>query len=149
MHAAILAALAACLAFVAIDDLRAFRIRNEAVALLLALSIAHVLLAGGGAMEMLARLVFCAVMFGIFVAAYATGMMGGGDTKLLGVALLWIGPDGAVPFALLLLLGAALVGLLVRVGLVSSRSAGRRTLIPFGPVIAVAWLVTAAVAQWP
>lgn len=149
MQAFVLAALAAGLVYVAVDDLRSFRIRNDVVALLLALTILHVAWRGGGSAEILARLLFVALVFAIFVAAFALGMMGGGDTKLLGVALLWVGPEWAVLFAGLLLLGAVLVAGLVRVGLVPSRGAGRRTMIPFGPVIAIAWMVTALLSAWP
>lgn len=140
-----LAALAACLAYVTVDDLRNFRIRNRVVLVLLALSLGRVATLGG-AVEIAAQLAFAAAMSAVFLGAYGLGAMGGGDTKLLAVAMLWLGPQGATPFALALLVGAAILVALARLGAVPYRGGGRRRLIPFGPAIAAAWLLAALLA---
>ena len=135
-----LLALGICLIYVTVEDLRAFRIPNGIVLVLLALSIVHILISAGPG-EIAARAVLAAVMFAVFVAAYGAGLMGGGDTKLLGAAILWIGPQWAVSFAVLLLAGSILVAGLVWLRAVPFRESGRRQMIPFGPAIASAWML--------
>src|SRR3546814_9321996 len=39
---------------------------------------------------MLLQIIFACIIFGLFTMIFATGMMGGGDVKLLGALALWL-----------------------------------------------------------
>lgn len=63
--------------------------------------------------------------------------LGGGDAKLLAAAGAWLGWQ-AIPSVIVV---AALAGLgLVGLQMISGRKVGRRTLVPFGPCLAFAFL---------
>lgn len=137
----ILAVLAAVLAFVVQDDLRNYRIRNEAVLALLVLFLASVALAGT-TREALAHAAFAAAITAILLVSYQMGAMGGGDVKLLAVAFLWLGLEHSFVFSLLLLgftLGYAALG---KLGILPRKLVASRPKIPFAPCIAAAWLLT-------
>jgi Flp pilus assembly protein protease CpaA len=72
--------------------------------------------------------------------AYSLRLMGGGDLKLLTVALLWVGPFCAAPFALFLLFFAGIHTLAAKLKFVESRVEGERKkeAIPFAPSVAAA-----------
>src|SRR3546814_8584211 len=40
--------------------------------------------------DMLLQIIFACILFGLFTMLFATGMMGGGDVKLLGALALWL-----------------------------------------------------------
>jgi Flp pilus assembly protein protease CpaA len=67
---------------------------------------------------------------------YAQGLMGGGDLKLMSVALLWSGPHCAIPFLILLVLAAFLHGFAANIGWVRAQRANGRIKIAFAPAIA-------------
>jgi prepilin peptidase CpaA len=134
-------ALAAILIFVIVDDLRNFRVRNEAVAALAVLFLLRAALNGRYA-EALSHASFAAVMFAVFVLIYIRGLLGGGDVKLLGVAFLWLGTENSFVFSLFLLAFTILYALLAKLGAVPKRMVLARAKIPFGPCIGAAWLVT-------
>lgn len=70
------------------------------------------LLVGGGA-------------FAVCIGLFASGMMGGGDAKLIPVMALWAGPDNLAPFLLLMALAGGLIALaMVVVRLVRARIHG-------------------------
>jgi Flp pilus assembly protein protease CpaA len=69
---------------------------------------------------------------------YSMKLMGGGDLKLLTVALLWVGPFCALPFALFLLLFAGVHILAVKFKLAKAQLADGRTTLAFAPSIAAA-----------
>lgn len=123
------------------DDLRNFRIRNEAVAALVGLFLLRAALRGQY-QEAFSHAVFAAVMFAVFLFMYARGLLGGGDVKLLGAAFLWLGIETAFVFSLFLLAFTILYALLAKLGAVPKRRMAARTKIPFGPCIGAAWLVT-------
>jgi Flp pilus assembly protein protease CpaA len=83
-------------------------------------------------------------MFAFMIATYALGAMGGGDAKLLSVAFLWIGSANASLFCLLLAIASAAYYVLHRFGRILPGKPGPRgkTLIPYGPCIAAAWIAT-------
>jgi len=64
--------------------------------------------------------------------------MGGGDLKLLTLAILWVGPFCAMPFALFLILFAAIHGLAVKFKLVEGQPVDGQTSVAFAPSIAAA-----------
>lgn len=134
-------ALAAILIFVIVDDLRNFRVRNEAVAALSVLFLLRAALSGQYA-EALSHAVFAAVMFAVFVLIYTRGLLGGGDVKLLGVVFLWLGIENSFVFSLFLLAFTISYSLLAKLGVVPKRMVSARAKIPFGPCIGAAWLVT-------
>ncbi len=138
----ILAALAALLAFVVVDDLRNFRIRNDAVLALALLYLASTFLSGHSR-EALAHAAFAAVMTAGVLVFYAKGVMGGGDVKLLGVAFLWLGIEKAFVFCLLLLGFSLAYAALAKLGALPRKLVSARARIPFAPCICAAWIVAA------
>jgi Flp pilus assembly protein protease CpaA len=65
--------------------------------------------------------------------------MGGGDVKILTVALLWVGVDCALVFAILLFVFASLHALAARFGWTGSQLAGdNNQRIAFAPSVAAA-----------
>lgn len=81
-----------------------------------------------------------AVVFGLFVGAFALGQMGGGDVKMIGAVALWL------PFARLadLLIAMALIGGLITLAFVIERRMRQRegpVEIPYGVAIAIAGLL--------
>lgn len=80
------------------------------------------------------------VVFALFVGAFALGMMGGGDVKLIGALALWL-----PPFATLsMLIAMSLVGgVLTLVMLIEAkmRRTGRAIEVPYGVAIAIAGLL--------
>src|SRR5215510_10262385 len=93
---------AVVLFYVAVTDLRHYKIRNELILLLLALFALHTLLSARW-VEAAWGFGLAAFVFAVLVYCYSRHWMGGGDVKILGVAFLWVGIDCALPFALLLL----------------------------------------------
>jgi prepilin peptidase CpaA len=143
IEAVILAAVAALLTFVVVDDLRNLRIRNEAVVALALLFLFDTVLTGHYR-EGLAHAAFAAVMTSLILVFYAKGVMGGGDVKLLGVAFLWLGTEHSFVFSLLLLVFTLAYALLGKLGALPRQMVAARAKIPFGPSIGAAWLLTAA-----
>ncbi len=137
----ILTLLAALLAYVVQDDLRNFRIRNEAVLALMLLLLVSVALTGTYR-ETLVHAAFAAVITAVLLVFYAKGAMGGGDVKLLAVAFLWLGLDRSFVFSLLLLGFTLAYAPLARLGILPQKLVASRQKIPFAPCIAAAWILT-------
>ena len=79
-----------------------------------------------------------AAVFGLFTAAFALGVMGGGDVKMIGALALWF------PFAVFsqLLVTMSLVGGVITVALLIERRWRRREIeVPYGVAIAIAGLL--------
>ncbi len=138
----ILAALAALLAFVVQDDLRSYRIQNNAVLALMVLYLASVALTGNYR-EASAHAAFAAFITVILLVFYQKGAMGGGDVKLLAVAFLWLGLENAFVFSLFLLGFTLGYAALSKLGLLPRKLVASRPKIPFAPCIAAAWLLAA------
>jgi len=133
--------LLAILAYVIVDDLRSYRIRNVAVLALLAVSLASIVTAGG-VDRLLPHAAFGLVGFVVLVVAYMRNLLGGGDAKLLSVAFLWTGPAQALLFALALLFLTLLYWAGARLRVLPHQRVDGRMRVPFGPSIAGAWIVT-------
>lgn len=127
------------LILVVIDDLRHFRIRNLYVCLLAGAFIANSLL-HGAADVLLPHGLFAGAALVLLGVAFTLKLIGGGDAKLLTVALLWIGPEGAIVFAVLLFVLTLFTIASAGLGLVPTRHTPKGRKIPFGPSIAGAWL---------
>lgn len=127
------------LVFVAVEDIQRFRIRNGAVLLLVALY-GGAALASGSLHDALWHGLFGLVALILMFAAFSLRLVGAGDAKLMAAACLWIGPENALVFALLLLGSTVLYGLGAGLRLLPARRDERGTKIPFGPSIVVAWI---------
>ena len=130
---------AAVLFYVAVTDLKHYRIRNELILLLIGLFVLHLVLSGRW-VNAAWNLGLAALVFAFLVFFYSRHWVGGGDVKILTVAFLWTGVDCALAFALLLLVFAWLHVVAARFGLVQSPpsedGSGRR--IAFAPSVAAA-----------
>src|SRR5258705_5050414 len=76
---------AGVLFYVALTDLKYFKIRNELILVLAGLYILHALLSGRW-ISAHWNLGFAALMFSIMLYFYAQNAMGGGDVKILTIA---------------------------------------------------------------
>ena len=128
------------LCWVVFEDLRHFRIRNTVV-LALAASFVIDLAVRGRLAVLLPHGLFALFGFVILSALFALRAIGGGDVKLLSAALLWVGPEGCTLFAALLLACTAIYVIGNWVGLLPARRRAGRTMIPYGPSIAAAWVM--------
>ncbi len=84
-----------------------------------------------------------AIVFALFVGAYALGQMGGGDVKMIGALALWL-PPGAV---LSMLIAMALIGGALTILFLIDRWRRRAATpieIPYGVDIAVAGMLAVA-----
>jgi prepilin peptidase CpaA len=129
----------ALLFYVAYNDLRHYKIRNELIIALAVLFIIHAAVSGRWTSAQW-NIAFAAVMFLAMLLLYSRRLMGGGDVKLLGVVFLWVGIDCALPFAALLLAFAGVHALAARLGWAEVQRASNdaRPRIPFAPSIAAA-----------
>ena len=126
----------------ALTDLREYKIRNELVLALAGLFVLHTLLTGHWA-NLKWDVPFAALMFAVLLAFYSLGWMGGGDVKILTVALLWTGLSSALPFALLLALFCSAHAFAAKYGWVKSQDIdGRSRRIPYAPSVAAALICT-------
>lgn len=130
---------AALLFYIALTDLRSFKIRNEAIVALLALFLFHAV-ASARWTQIGWNFGFALLMLAVMLVFYARNWMGGGDVKLLAVAFLWTGVACALPFALLLAVFAGIHAGLARLGWVRApaRDGDARARIAFAPSIAAA-----------
>jgi prepilin peptidase CpaA len=128
---------AATLFYVGLTDLKHFKIRNEFIIVLTGLFFLHAFLSGRWT-TLHWNLAFAAVMFLIMLYFYSMKAMGGGDLKLLTVAILWVGPFCALPFALFLLLFICIHIFAVKFKLVEARVVSEKKWLPFAPSIAAA-----------
>jgi len=117
-------------------DLREFKIRNDLVLALAAMFVLYAILYRSWA-DLRWDVAFAALMFVMLLIVYIAGWMGGGDVKILGVAFLWTGLSGALPFAILLGLISTAHSLLAKFGWVGSQptETGHHR-IPFAPSVA-------------
>ena len=127
------------LAWIAYNDLLRFRIPNVAV-LVLALGFVIACLVKGRVDLLVAHGIYALAAFILLIGAFARGVIGGGDAKLLAVALLWIGLEDSLVFALLLLASVLIYAAGARFRILPARRNGSRMRIPFAPCIAAAWL---------
>lgn len=137
----VLVATAGVLFYAAFTDLKHYTIKNEIILVLAGLFFLHAFLSGRWGM-LHWNVGFALLMFGLLFFAYARNMMGGGDLKILTVALLWVGLNCALPFALLLFVFGALHSLAAKLGWVAAQHMGGRIRIAFAPSVAAALIGT-------
>src|ERR1700729_4252194 len=131
----ILVLTAATLFWVALTDLREFKVRNELVVILACLYVVYALFSGAW-VSMQWNFAFALLMLAGGIYAYWLQHIGGGDLKLLTVAFLWTGPWFAAPFVILLLIfiGAYYVAAKFGFAVAKQTAAGLR--IPLAPSLA-------------
>lgn len=145
--------LAALLIAAAWQDLRTLHIGNGlsvAIATLFCVWALTGLMAGTYTPPILGLSVACAAsLFLLGAAAFAAGILGGGDVKLLSAVGLFAGPAGILDLLLVTALAGGLLGIAVLAGapLGPVSSPGEATLrrrLPYGPAIAVGglWVAT-------
>ena len=131
----VLVVAAMLLFYLAATDLREFKIRNELVLVLGGLFFLHAGLSGRW-VELHWNVGFAVFAFVLMLLCYARGLMGGGDLKLMTVALLWSGPHCAIPFLIILVFTAFLLAVAAKFGWVRAQRANGRIKIAFAPAIA-------------
>ena len=131
----VLVVTAALLFYIAVTDLREFKIRNDLILVLAGLFFVHAFLSGRW-VEMHWHVGLAALAFAFMVYWYAQGLMGGGDLKLMTVALLWSGIRCALPFLIIVVVAALLHTLAAKLGYITAQRVDRRMRIAFAPAIA-------------
>jgi prepilin peptidase CpaA len=134
---AVLILTGAALVYVAFTDLKHYRIHNELILVLTGLFFLHAFLSDRWT-TLPWNLGFAALLFLIMLYPYSMKMMGGGDVKLLTVAILWVGPFCALPFALFLLLFAGIHAVAAKFKLVEVKVLGERRSVALAPAVAAA-----------
>lgn len=148
-----LIALAGLLIAAAWQDLRTLHIGN---ALSVAIAVLFVgwavigLIAGSYTLEAFGLSIACgAGVFAVGVVAFAAGILGGGDVKLLAAVALFAGPAGILDLALVTALTGGLLGIAVLAGapigpVSTPGEAALRRRLPYGPAIAMGGLWVAS-----
>jgi Flp pilus assembly protein protease CpaA len=132
---------AGLLFYVALTDLKDYKVRNEFVALLMLLFFVHAFVSGRWAL-LPWNLAFAAAGFACLSYVYTWRVLGGGDVKLLTVALLWTGKDAALTFSILLLAFGIIHFIAVKFKFVSTITPDGPARIPYAPSIAAALIGT-------
>lgn len=128
---------AAVLFYVAFNDLKHYKIRNELILVIAGLYVVYAIISGTWRTAYW-NIGFASLLFFVMLYFYSMKFMGGGDLKLLTVAFLWVGPFSALPFAVFLLFFASIYSLAAKLNLVDIQMRGGRKMVAFGPSIAAA-----------
>src|SRR5437763_1813858 len=131
---------AGVLFYVALTDLKYFKISNELILVLTGLFIVHALLSGRW-MSAHWNVALAVLMLCLMLYFYAQNLMGGGVVKILPVGFLWIGFHCALVFAVLMMIFAGLNVLAAQFGWVKVEQIGDQKRIPFAPAVAGAMIV--------
>ena len=144
MHAMVLVTslggLAALLVIAVWGDLTRFTIPNWLNASIALLAPAYWYGAQFGMAEIGIQFALAAVVFLVFAGAFALGVMGGGDVKMLGALALWLRPDQL----LMMLVVMSLAGGVLTVALLARHKLLRREgqpEIPYGVAISIAAVI--------
>ena len=132
---------AGLLFYVAFNDLKNYRIRNEFNLVLMGLYFIHAFVSGRW--QILPwNLLFAVLMFIPLFIAYSLRLLGGGDVKLLTVAFLWTGFDCALLFAVFLLGFSLCHFAVVKIKEMRAVEKSKRVRVAYAPSIAAALIVT-------
>jgi prepilin peptidase CpaA len=84
-----------------------------------------------------------AIVFALFVGAFALGAMGGGDVKMIGALALWLPPIAVLELLVIMSIAGGVLTLAMVIPHRIARSAGQPE-IPYGIAIAFAglWLIS-------
>jgi prepilin peptidase CpaA len=158
LHVACLALMAALLVGAGAQDLRSMQIANGfslGIAGLFLVWAAAGLVGGQmGLVDLAASLGLGVVVFGVGAAAFAIGILGGGDVKLLAAVSLFAGPHRLLNLLFITAIAGGLIGLAILAGAPIGRPAMAgaaaplrarlRNGLPYGPAIAAGGLWVAA-----
>jgi prepilin peptidase CpaA len=129
--------------YAALTDLREFTIPNRFIVVLAALFFLDAAVTGHWG-DMVRHTGFALAISVVTVVLYARRYMGGGDVKLFAVALLWVGVESALTFAVLLLVCTTAHAAAAKIGWAATRrdddQCGSR--IPLAPSVATALIAT-------
>ena len=139
----ILVLTAVTLFWVALTDMREFKIRNELVVILGCLYVVYALVSGAWA-SMQWNFAFALLTLAGGIYAYSLQHIGGGDLKLLTVAFLWTGPWLAAPFVVLLLMFVVIYYVAAKLGFAAARRTSAGLRIPLAPSLAGALIAVVA-----
>jgi prepilin peptidase CpaA len=131
----ILALTAVTLFWVALTDLREFKVRNELIAILAGLYLAHALCSGAW-VSMQWNFAFALLMLAAGTYAYSLQPIGAGDLKLLAVSFVWTGPWFAAPFVFLLLIFTCAYYIAARLGYAGAKETAPGLRIPLATSLA-------------
>ncbi len=142
----VLAITATTLFYMAMKDLREFKIRNELVIALACLYGIYTILSGQwvSAHWNLALALF---MFVVLLIFYGRNWLGGGDVKILTVGFLWVGIRYALPFAFLLLAFSLMQVVAAKFEWIKVLRVDNRVRMAFAPSVAAA-LIGVFMLQW-
>jgi prepilin peptidase CpaA len=143
----ILALVAILMIYAAVTDLKSYSVGNGVIVALLVLFVADIAIAEDRS-SLPWTLALAAVMFAVLFFFFARNWVGGADVKLMTTALLWVGIDRALPFAVLLLIFVLVHAALARFKLVGSPAPAEdgRPRIAYAPSIAAAVIATLLLA---
>jgi prepilin peptidase CpaA len=108
-----------CVVYAMITDYSRLRIPNMISVVLALAFFPFAIIAGPQAVPLLPHLGLAALVFGVLFLCFAFGWMGGGDVKLAGAVMLWMGPSQGADFVVLF----AMLGGALALGLWSLRNA--------------------------
>lgn len=155
-----IAVFSSALVVAAVTDVTRYTIPNSLIIWLMAGYAALAPLSGLGMREIVISLGVASMVFFATVAGFALGWMGAGDSKLLTVAALWLGPQVAVQFLILtMVLGGIVALMLVTLRAVPAgylrgsggwlvRLHGADAGVPYGLPIGLAGLMTLPHTGW-
>ena len=138
---AVLIITAVLLFWMALTDLKKFKIRNDFVLVLAGLYFVHSAVSGHW-IEIPWHLGLAALVSAGMLYAYYLEQMGGGDFKLLAVCFLWTGPQCGLPFSLLLLFFIGVHYAAAKFGWVAVQKTERGVWVPLAPSAAGALIGT-------
>ena len=133
--------LIAALIWIAREDLLNFRVSNKAI-IGLSASFVVVCLASDRLSLLISHALLSLVALIVLLCAFAVRVIGGGDAKLLSIALLWLGPEHMLTFALLLLVAVIAYAIGARFCDFPSRRLNDSLRIPLAPCVSAAWIAT-------
>jgi prepilin peptidase CpaA len=143
---AVMIVTATTLFYVAINDLREYKIRNEVVITIACLYGIYAFLSGEW-VRAYWNVGIALIMFVVLLIFYSRSWLGGGDVKILTVGFLWAGDRYALPFAMLLLTFAFIHVSAAKIGLVAARMVRGRMVLAYAPSVAGA-LIGVFALKW-
>ena len=133
-------ALASLLIYISIDDILNFRIKNEAILILIFLTILKLFILGYS-QELVTHLLYATLIFLAILLIYCLGIFGGGDAKLLGVIFFIIEKKLWLNFYLDLMVITLFYSLCAYLNLIPSRKSENGHKMPYGPCICAACML--------
>jgi prepilin peptidase CpaA len=142
------AAAIAVLLYIAVKDLRTFRIPNASVILLALLYVPYAWLARSP-LEIASGIVLAVLVSGPLIYLYVKQMVGGGDLKLVPVVCLWVGLRCALLFSASLLVLTIVHVLISKVSTARTGATAReRHVMAYAPSLCGALILTIMLCRY-